>query len=548
MTAAAHLKVTSHVGRDILGSAAIFKNEATAVWEYVVNSLQYVDRGVQPKVQVIIDAGHRKIEISDNGWGMSSADLRHFFTMHGENLDRRAGRSGRGKFGTGKSAAFGIANILRIDTVKNGLRNVAVLTRVMITGSSGEDIPVDWQVHDQPTDRPNGTVIIIEDTLLSQLRTTPVIEYIERHLQAFRAISPQVAVNNHVCEYREPEVESEYRFEPNPAQQKVLEDIELVIKVARAPLPEAEQGIVITAGFGNLVAVERGGIQTKEFGGYLFGEVDVPALESSDTPIAPYDLSRSLQLNSHHPVAAVLLGFIGSKLEEVRGKLVGRAREARKTEQARRLESEAEKIANILNEDFHKIRERLQGIRSAAARPGAAGAMFGDSGQGGSEPAVWVRGTQQPGNVAQSRTRRRGDRTPSRTAPVITPHGEPDDQGTNAVDPAGGSDSKRTRPRGGFRVEYRNLGESEERSRYESAGLTILINLDHPVVKAALGEGKVEDPTFRRLSYEIAFSEYAMALGYEMLREDPNIPADDLLYDVRSSLNRVAAAAAPLYR
>ncbi len=75
--------------------------------------------------------------------------------------------------------------------------------------------------------------------------------------------------------------------------------------------------------------MEFSGIQMKEFGGYLFGEVNVPALESSDSPLAPYDLSRSLQLNPQHPVAVVLLGFIGSKLEQVCGELVLRAREAR---------------------------------------------------------------------------------------------------------------------------------------------------------------------------------------------------------------------------
>jgi HSP90 family molecular chaperone len=169
MTVSADLKVTSHVGRDILGAAAVFKNEETAVWEYVVNSLQYVDRGTQPKVQVTVDTRNRRIEISDNGRGMSSADLHHFFTMHGENLDRRRGRPGRGKFGTGKSAAFGIANALRVDTMRHGLRNVAVLTRAMIERSTGEDIPVDWQVRDEPTDKPNGTIVIIEDILLKQL-------------------------------------------------------------------------------------------------------------------------------------------------------------------------------------------------------------------------------------------------------------------------------------------------------------------------------------------------------------------------------------------
>ena len=78
--------------------------------------------------------------------------------------------------------------------------------------------------------------------------------------------------------------------------------------------------------------------------------------------------------------------------------------------------------------------------------------------------------------------------------------------------------------------------------------MTILINLDHPLVRAALGDGSVEDPAFRRLSYEIAFSEYAMGLGYELSQQDPNMPPDDLLYEVRSTLNRISVAAVALYR
>ena len=76
----------------------------------------------------------------------------------------------------------------------------------------------------------------------------------------------------------------------------------------------------------------------------------------------------------------------------------------------------------------------------------------------------------------------------------------------------------------------------------------ILINLDHAVVSNALGDGVVEELTFRRLSYEIAFSEYALALAYEMVARDPDMPGDDLLYEVRASLNRVSLAAANLYR
>src|SRR5262249_32572634 len=142
------LKVTSHVGRDLLASTASFKSEAAVVWEYVVNSLQYVDPGVSPRVQVKIRSGRQGLSISDNGRGMSANDLQHFFRMHGENLDRLAGRSGRGKLGTGKSAAFGIANTLRVDTIRQGKRNVVNLLREMVERSGGEDIPVNWEVKD----------------------------------------------------------------------------------------------------------------------------------------------------------------------------------------------------------------------------------------------------------------------------------------------------------------------------------------------------------------------------------------------------------------
>lgn len=88
---------------------------------------------------------------------------------------------------------------------------------------------------------------------------------------------------------------------------------------------------------------------------------------------------------------------------------------------------------------------------------------------------------------------------------------------------------------------------SGSRSKYDRTRLAILINLDHPAVANALRCASVEDPVFRRLSYEIAFSEYSMALGYLLVKQDPDMPADDLLYEVRATLNRLARAAASLY-
>jgi hypothetical protein len=549
MNANTIIKVTSHVGRDLLQAAASFKTDYAVVWEYVVNSLQYTDDGVSPKVQVLVRTRATEIEISDNGSGMTASDLEQFFKMHGENIDRLRGRPGRGKFGTGKSAAFGIGQSLTVDARRNGTRNVVRLTRQAIDKSQGDDIPVEWVIRNEATQLGNGTTITIGGIVLPRINTQAIIEYIERHLQAYRARLPEVAVNEHVCQPKEPQVVETFRFEPNEDQAKILGSIELTIKVSPIPLSGSDVGISITAGAGNLVAVETAGIDRKELGNFLFGEVDVPSLETFDSPIEPYDGTRSLVLNPQHPVCALLIPFIGSKLEEVRLKQARKLNEARKSEQARRLASEADRIAEILNKDFRNVMSRLEGIRAVAAHSGSAGARFGAASDGNDEGGAWVEGITQPGEVEKPTTVREPESkspVPGKKLPNIVRAGAPNQEGDEAVDPVGGA-GKRNRPRGGFRVEYRELGESEDRSKYDRTTLTILINLDHPAARNALKSSGVDDWSFKRLSYEIAFTEYSVALGYEMAERDPEIPADDLLYEVRSTLNRVAASAAALY-
>ena len=547
------LSVRSHVGRDLLAAAASFRSEEAVVWEYVVNSLQYVDRGVVPSVQVRIDKKNAEITVSDNARGLSEVSLQHFFTMHAENLERRAGRPGRGKWGTGKSAAFGIANVLKVDTIHDGLRNVIQLTRAQIEASGGSDIPLTWLVRNEPTGSPNGTTTTIAAVNLARIDTESIIQYIERHLASFRGIDPQVAVNSHVCEYREPVIAAEHEFQPSAKQAELIGEVVLTIKVAQAPLGEREQGIQVTAGPGNLVAVERGGVERKEFGSWLFGEVDVPALEAPGQPIEPYDSTRSLQLNPKNPTVMALVGFIGSKLEDVRKGLIEKAADARKSEEARRLQAESDRISELINSDYQEQRRKLAQIQSATAR----GGLSGGAGQGspaGDEATAWVGGTSVPGTIPTPE--RRQDQQPHESTESeheqrkadVTHRGEPNERGVHPLDPAGGEDSVRRRPRGGFSVKYWNLGDDEDRSRYDMERKTIYINLDHPAVAAALGSGSVEDATFRRLSYEIAFTEYAIAIGWEISQLDPDTPADDLLYEVRSSHERVARAAANLYR
>lgn len=546
------MKMVSHVARDLLQSASHFRSEAAAVWEYVVNSLQYVDEGVTPKVQVLVSQKKKEIQIADNGMGMSANDLQRFFTMHGENTERQRGRPGRGKFGTGKSAAFGIASSLRVETIRNKKKNVVELDRDLVGKSDGSSIPLRWAARDEAVDLPNGTTIVIGDILLSRIKTMPIIEYIERNLQTFRARLPEVAVNEHVCTYQEPAVAETIEFHPTAEQQKTLGDVTLTIKVSASPLSEQDQGISITAGLGNLVAIETCGIEKKEMGNYLFGEVDVSALEASDTPIEPYDPSRSLSLNLNHPVSLAVIQFIAPKLDEVRRTQVRKLREIKKTEDARRLSKLADQIAQMLNDDFRHVASRLHDIRSASSHAGPISSRFGGTRDTGQEEEGFVQGVDQPGDVDEQELspNEPADPRPNpepRPAPNIQVAGTPEANGQASVDPSGGTGKKRN-PRGGFSVDYRNLGAEGDRSKYDPVSLSILINLDHPVVSAALGNAGVEDLTFRRLSYEIAFSEYSIAFGYEKARIDPDMPPEDVLFEVRSTLNRISTKAASFYR
>lgn len=221
----APLVVRTHIGRDLLQTAQLFRTVEAATWEYVANGLEYVDPGVAPKITVDLDHRTNRITITDNGRGMDEAGLQQFFTMHGENLDRKVGKKGRGKFGTGKSAAFGIAQTLRVSTQKAGLRQVVELRLEDIKASGGDEIPLVWIERDAPTPEPNGTVITIDRVLLPRLQPEPVIKSVERHLAFWRATSPTVYVGTHLCEPWAPSVASTHRFRPSSDQASIIGDV-----------------------------------------------------------------------------------------------------------------------------------------------------------------------------------------------------------------------------------------------------------------------------------------------------------------------------------
>lgn len=544
------LYVKSHVGRDLLQSAALFKTDRLVVWEYVSNGLQYTDVGTNPIVRVTLNSKKHRITIQDNGRGMDWNALQNYFVMHGENIDRKEGRPGRGMFGTGKSAAFGIADTLRITTVQNNKQSVVELSKPDIENiKSGDPVPIRQIEKEVNTSLPNGTLIEVEGIHLRTLNQADIIRYIEKHLSRWPKGST-VFVGTHECEYFEPPIEKEERFKPNDKQKEKLGDIELVIKVSKSPLDDDLQGVSIYSK-GVWYETTLAGNDRREMVQYTLGEVDIPALDDDKSPIPIIDQSRSMQLNTNNELVQVLHAFIGEKIDIVRRQLAKEEKERKKSEDAKKLAQEANEISKVINNDFDEFRMRIakaQAIAGKGVDPKIGKMPEGDDleflSQGGNLPAGIAEeegGIGRKGDVSHDST----SQTPEspNLGPDLKPSKDPSREDGNPS-----SQSNRPQRKGGFNVEFKSLGEDEYRAKYDASNRTIFVNLDHPQLVAAKGGSSTEEPLFKKLSYEIAFSEYAIALANLMNENGNYIEVSDAIVEMRDTVNRLAKRAAGLYR
>lgn len=531
--------VKSHVARDLLQSAGLFKTDKLVVWEYVSNGLQYVTPGSNPVVRVTLDSKKKRIVITDNGRRMDWVGLQNFFVMHGENIDRKEGRPGRGRFGTGKSAAFGIAAILRIITVRNGKRSTVELSRADIETMTSEDpVPVKRIEKEVGTKQPNGTMVEIEGVHLRALDQAGIIHYMERHLARWPK-NAMVFVNNHECEFEEPPIKEERRFRAEGTMKELLGEVELVIKVSKAPLEQDLRGISISSN-GVWHETTLAGSENRDMAQYIFGEIEVSKLDEDKSPIAPFDVSRSMRLNPENDLVRTLYAFIGQKVEEVRRALAEEDKKRKSEEEMKRLARQAAEIARVINEDFDAFRQQVAKVRAKSV--GGIDA-YRLTGNGGSEDNDILFGNELPAEIVGPPVRGDGLAHPGLPRPpVVTPA---DPKAEKLGRPAGESGGRK--PQGGFRVQFKPMGAESHRALYERDDRTIYINLDHPQLVAAMGLGSTEDPVFRRLAYEVAFSEYAIALASELEGRGHYIDPSDPIVDIRLTLNRVARKPASMY-
>ena len=130
---------------------------------------------------------------------------------------------------------------------------------------------------------------------------------------------------------------------------------------------------------------------------------------------------------------------------------------------------------------------------------------------------------------------------PSTEPPDISRSVEANPSGNTVGEPTGGEQSKRS-PRGGIAVRFDNPGDDEYRAKYVVAGREIIVNLDHPQIVAALSETSrdISDPRFTKLTWEVAISEYAVALARMREEKGHYIAMKEPLFDVRDTTDRLA--------
>lgn len=530
------IQVTSHVSRDFLQNAAIFNTMPKLVWEYVSNSLDASKEGIPAVVSVDITSNY--VKISDNGRGMSRNELKNFFQMHGENIQRKKGKRTRGRFGTGKSAAFGLANSLKIDTTQDGIRNVVELKREKIVkAEDGKPFPVKNIVVDEKTSDDDGTIVEVRDFNIKRPKVDKVISFIEKHLSSFRK-KAHVTINGHVCQFQEPPSIEQFIKKPPPeVSQHIGDNVELVVKISPIPLDTDTKGIDILS-HGIWHETTLAGIESKDRANYIFGEVDVPILEDGEWKIPTFDNTRNNILNRQNPIVVVLLGWISDELEEIRKILVKKEKEKRESEIQQQLEKEAERIEEVLNDDFIQQELELELRQRIATRSGdksvdeildEKGSLFpGD----GDETTPFDQTGQPHGQGNKGQMAGEGE-TP-RPGPSLRPG---DEKGSKRS----AAEGRRKRRRSVFSIEYEHATKASRRSRYDADTKTININMDHPQIASAFDAGgrQTKSRQFREISYEVAVVEYALALPYERLERMDYYPAEEALFDVSETIDRV---------
>ena len=550
------LVITSDVGRDFTQNAEYFSSPGKAITEYVWNSIDYCKQGTRVEVHIFRGRGRLKprkgseekyngivIQERKNGGGMSREDLSRFFQMHGETRARQQGRRVRGRYGTGKSAAFGIAHRLIVDVVKDGKQNIVSVHRRDLKPGFTE-IPVKFHIMDKPSSEPDRTTIIIDKLIKRSVKMENVRRYLTKSINKFLT-QHDVYVEDRKLEYTVPRTEETRSFSCPDRYVPKLGDCQLRIMLAAEELDEEETGLSVFAGGYLLSTLPFEGVDST-WSRRLFGEVDCPLLESQDAIPAINNTRSGLNLDNDRVKA--LKSWMQECTVEVVDELEKKAKERIDKEKQEKLKETARELEELLNHDFEKLLHDLD----TALPVGSSGPLPASGSVGTEAYPVMVSGdtgsmhaqVAEEGNTTTLTSDMMG-KGPAEHQPHVPSPSRAQTEGQGVTQET--SSKASPKPRGRFRIEHVSLGPEAHRAEFDRSAMEIRINIDFPEI--AVFAQDIEDFKFKFLEAEIAISEYAIAVvnyKVECHSIDVEDTASSAMIEYRRILNHIARSLVPL--
>ena len=525
--------MTTDAGRAVLDSATDFTNEGKAVGEYVKNSWQYTDK--HPNVEIIVDQQNKSIHIKDDSRGMSIDDLRtRFFVLHKRNIDRQKGKIKRGEYGTGKAAALGIGEILRVTTVHNNLINQFEIHRADCEDEikSAKSVPIRWHPENQnkKTLKNNGTTIDIEGFLYDrpisiqsikdflQTKTLPekkAYTHEENGIEVNTIIN--LTLNEEKIEEEEIEFSKEIPITLSDEEKKYFDSMDFTIRIADRRLKPDEQGIRIFCN-GIFKAFIKTPLANKSE--YIFGDCECPKLMTEKHPPI-FDSNRNNQINEDNKFGSDFKRFVMRHVDIYRKELEKEDKENKKKEKDEITKKEEQKMKEFFNSifkeqelEFQKIAAKARGnidkkddfVPELGESKITFGKDFGikivDGDEGIGIPNI------QPSPNPDPNPNPNPNHDPKTT-------NEKFEKDINSNESKGKERKAKKKPSGGgFDFKYENIGKAEDRADYNPEERIITVNLSHPFIEK-LYKASNEDtsmPKFRRGAYEAAAVEFAAAI------------------------------------
>ena len=505
--------MTTHAGRSLLQEAARFSNEGKAVGEYVKNSWQYTDH--DPTVEIFVNHDDKSIRIIDDSNGMNVDDInKRFLVLHQENIERAKGKIGRGEYGTGKIAALGIGEILRVRTVRNKKINEFEIRRSDCDAAISEkEVKVHWIKSNENISEKNGTTIdILKFRQKRKINIGSIKEFLQSKTLTETVYDHKIKLFLQAEELKKKEIpySQEIKVNAEGDLKDILGETEITIKVSTRRLDDDEKGIkVFTRG------IYKAFIKNPpaRFNEFIFGECSCDKLidENQDPPI--FDSSRREELNEDNELAQKFKGFVLTEIDKVRKNLEKEANAKKDKEKEEALKKEAEKMREFFNSDYKEQELELQ-KRTAKAKGNidkkdknlpslgetkiVVGKDFNVNIVDGDENAGINEGGGNGGGGG-------GDRPGKEGGKLVKTEEESKYQGKERQ-------SKKRRSGGGFDIDFENAGPDSYRAKYEDSTRKILINLDHPyLVKIEEMAGDRKSTKYMRPAWEAAAFEYAVA-------------------------------------